>query len=126
MYYHKETAQDAYAEVESVQKANPEISGWAMIGGWPLMTERALPWPPGDVACVSMDTLPAELAHVRSGDVQALLGQRYYYFGQRCVDVLVDKLLHAKDPATLVEFAPLDLVTKDNVDEYAKNWDKWQ
>jgi ABC-type sugar transport system substrate-binding protein len=35
VYYHKETPQDSYAEVESAQKANPEINGWAMIGGWP-------------------------------------------------------------------------------------------
>src|SRR4029077_2022828 len=57
VYYHKETPQDSFAGIESVQKANPEINGWAMIGGWPLMTERALPWQPGAVACVSMDTL---------------------------------------------------------------------
>jgi ribose transport system substrate-binding protein len=126
VYYHKETAQDAFAEVESVQKANPEINGWAMVGGWPLMTERALPWEPGEIACVSMDTLPAELEHVRRGDVQMLLGQRYFYFGQKCVDILADKVLKSQNPATLVEFAPLDVVTKDNVDEYAKNWDKWQ
>ena len=125
VYYHKETPQDAYALVESVQKANPEINAWAMVGGWPLMTDRALPWPPGEVVCVSMDTLPEELAHVKSGDVQVLLGQRYFHFGQQCVNVLVDKVLHGKDPAKEVDFAPLDKVTKDNVDEYAENWKKW-
>jgi len=125
VYYHKETPQDAYAEVESVQKANPEINGWAMVGGWPLMTERALPWQPGEVACASMDTLPPELEHIRMGDIQVLLGQRYFYFGGRCVDILVDKVRTGKDPESLVEFAPLDRVTKDNVEEYAKNWEKW-
>jgi len=125
VYYHKETPQDAYAEVESVQKANPEINGWAMIGGWPLMTERALPWAPGEVICVSMDTLPPQLEHLRMGDVQVLLGQRYYYFGGQCVKILVDKVHHGKDPEQLVDFAPLDKVTKENVDEYAKNWETW-
>lgn len=125
VYYHKETPQDAYAEVESVQKANPEINAWAMIGGWPLMTDRRLPWEPGKVVCVSMDTLPAELEHIRMGDVQVLLGQRYYYFGQQCVNLLVDKVHAGKDPEQSIEFAPLDLVTKENVDEYAKNWEKW-
>jgi len=37
-YYHKETAQDAAAKVEQVMQANPDITGWAMIGGWPLFT----------------------------------------------------------------------------------------
>ena len=125
VYYHKETPQDAYAMVESVQKANPEINGWAMIGGWPLMTERALPWEPGAVACVSMDTLLPQLEHVRMGDVQVLLGQRYFYFGRQCVDVLVNKLRKNEAPAKLVNYAPLDEVTKENVDDYAKNWELW-
>lgn len=125
VYYHKETPQDAFAQIESVQQAHPEINGWAMVGGWPLMTERALPWKPEEVVCVSMDTLPPQLGHIRSGDVQVLLGQRYYHFGRRCVDVLVDKLVHDKAPEPLIEFAPLDEVTKDNVEDYAKNWDLW-
>ncbi len=125
VYYHKETPQDAYAQIESVQQAHPEINGWAMVGGWPLMTERALPWKPEEVVCVSMDTLPPQLGHIRSGDVQVLLGQRYYHFGRRCVDVLVDKLVHDKNPEPQIEFAPLDEVTKENVEEYAKNWELW-
>lgn len=125
VYYHKETPQDAYAQVESVQKANPEINGWAMIGGWPLMTDRALPWKPGDVACASMDTLRPQLAHLRTGDVQVLLGQQYFYFGSQCVDILYDKVTQGKSPEKTVDFAPLDKVTKENVDEYEKNWDRW-
>jgi ribose transport system substrate-binding protein len=125
VYYHKETPQDAYAEVESVQKANPEINGWAMIGGWPLMTDRQLPWEPGSIVCVSMDTLPPQLEHIRMGDVQVLLGQQYFYFGRQCVDLLVGKVRDGKDPEKTIDFAPLDKVTKENVEEYAKNWEKW-
>jgi ribose transport system substrate-binding protein len=125
VYYHKETPQDAYAEVESVQKANPEVNAWAMIGGWPLMTERRLPWEPGTVTCASMDTLPPELEHIRMGDVQVLLGQQYFYFGEQCVNLLVDKVHAGKTPEKTIDFAPLDKVTKENVEEYAKNWDKW-
>jgi ribose transport system substrate-binding protein len=125
VYYHKETPQDSFAEIESVQTANPEINGWAMIGGWPLMTERALPWQPGAVVCVSMDTLIPQLKHLRMGDVQMLLGQQYYYFGRQCVDLLVAKVRDGRDPEKKIDFAPLDRVTKDNVDEYEKNWEMW-
>jgi ribose transport system substrate-binding protein len=125
VYYHKETPQDAYAEVESVQKANPEINAWAFIGGWPLMTDRPLPWTPGEVTCVSMDTLPPQLEHLRIGDVHVLLGQQYYYFGEQCVNVLVDNVRSGKAPTKLIDFAALDKVTKANVDEYAKNWERW-
>jgi ribose transport system substrate-binding protein len=125
VYYHKETPQDSYAAVESAQKANPDLVGWAMIGGWPLMTERALPWTPGEVICVSMDTLIPQLKHLRMGDVQLLLGQQYFYFGTQCVNLLVRHALQGKKPEKLVDFAPLDVVTKENVDDYEKNWAKW-
>src|SRR3954462_12431937 len=59
-YYHKETPQDAAAKVEQVMQSNPDITGWAMIGGWPLFTDNALKWAPGTVKCVSVDALPAE------------------------------------------------------------------
>src|SRR5690349_9862098 len=69
-FYHKETPQDAAAKVEQVMQSNPDITGWAFIGGWPLFTENALKWPPGTVKCVSVDALPAELQYLRSGHVQ--------------------------------------------------------
>ena len=39
-YYHVETPDAATAEVLRVQKASPQIKGWAMIGGWPLYARR--------------------------------------------------------------------------------------
>lgn len=125
VYYHKETPQDSYAAVERAQKANPEINGWAMIGGWPIMVDKPLPWEKDAVICVSMDTLPQQLEHLRMGDVQLLLGQRYFYFGRQCVEVLFRKVVGGEKPAKIVDYAPLDLVTKKNVDEYARNWDDW-
>src|SRR5204863_5145969 len=71
--YHKETPQDAAAKVEQVMQANPDITGWAMIGGWPLFTDNALKWPAGSVKCVSVDALPQQLGYLRSGHVQILL-----------------------------------------------------
>ena len=89
-YYHKETPQDAAAKVEQVMQANPDITGWAMIGGWPLFTENALKWRPGTVKCVSIDALPAQLAYIRSGHVPVLLAQQCYEWGHRTVELLVE------------------------------------
>ena len=124
-YYHKETPQDAAAKVEQVMQANPDITGWAMIGGWPLFTENALKWKPGTVKCVSVDALPAQLAYIRSGHVPVLLAQQCYEWGHRTVELLVDKIVNKKDPAAVKEVAALVPITKDNVDAFAKNWDKW-
>ena len=36
-----------------------------------------------------------------------------------------DKVYLKKSPVEVKEISPLDRVTKQNLDEYAKNWDKW-
>jgi ribose transport system substrate-binding protein len=125
VFYNKETPQDAAARVEQVMQANPDINGWGFIGGWPLFTENALKWQPGTMKCVSVDTLPAELAYLRSGHVPVLLGQQYYGWGHKSVEILIDKIVFKKDPPTVKTVSPLTVVTRENVDAYAKNWDKW-
>jgi ribose transport system substrate-binding protein len=124
-FYHKETPQDAAARVEQVMQANPDITGWAMIGGWPLFTDNALKWQPGTVKCVAVDALPPELAYLRSGHVQLLLAQQCYEWGYRSVEHLVDKVHFKKNPPSVKDVSPLIPVSRANVDEYAKNWDKW-
>ncbi len=125
VYYHRETPQDAAARVEQVMQANPDITGWAMIGGWPLFTENALKWAPGAVQCVAVDALPAQLNYIRSGHVPVLLAQQCYQWGYRSVEHLVNKIVLKKDPAAVKDVSALIPVTKANVDEFAKNWDKW-
>src|SRR2546423_3649938 len=98
VYYHKETPQDAAAKVEQVMQANPDITGWAMVGGWPLFTDNALKWQPGTVQCVSVDALPAQLAYIRSGHVPVLLAQQCYEWGHRTVELLIAKIVDHKNP----------------------------
>jgi ribose transport system substrate-binding protein len=124
-YYHKETPQDAAARVEQVMQANPDIDGWAMIGGWPLFTSNALKWQPGTVKCVSVDALPPQLAYLRSGHVQLLLAQQVYEWGHRSVEHLINKIHLKKNPASIRDVSPLIPVAKANVDEFEKNWQKW-
>ena len=124
-YYHKETPQDAAAKVEQVMQANPDIGGWAMIGGWPLFTDNALKWPAGAVKCVSVDALPQQLGYLRSGHVQMLLAQQCYEWGHRSVELLIDKIHFKKNPPTVKDVSELVPVTKDNLEAFAKNWEKW-
>jgi ribose transport system substrate-binding protein len=125
VYYHKETAQDAAAKVREVQTAQPDIVGWAMVGGWPLFSDALMDWKPGEVKIVAVDALPAQLKYVERGIVQALIAQRVYDWGYRSVDLLIDKVHDNKSPSGPREIAKLDRVTQENVAEYAKNWDKW-
>ncbi len=124
-FYHEETPQAAAAKIEQVMQSNPDINGWALIGGWPLFTDHALKWEPGTVKCVSVDALPAELAYLRSGHVQLLLAQQVYQWGYRSVEHLINKIHLHKDPAQIKDVSPLVPVTKDNLDAFAENWEKW-
>ena len=116
---------EAVAKIEQVQQANPDINGWIMVGGWPLFTQNALDKIAPVAKVVSVDTLPQELAYVKNGQVQVLLGQKCYGWGYETVSMLVDKIHNNKAPAQVINtFAP-DRVTKENVAEYEGLWDKW-
>ncbi|MEW6307220.1 MAG: substrate-binding domain-containing protein [Verrucomicrobiota bacterium] len=125
IYYHKETPQDAVARIEQVMQAHPDITGWGLLGGWPLFTDDALKWPPGSIKCVSVDALPQQLHYVRSGHVQLLLSQDVYGYGYKSVEHLINKLHFKKNPANAVDNTPLTVVNKANVEVFAKNWEKW-
>jgi len=125
VYYHKETANDAAAMVQTVQTSNPDIAGWAMVGGWPLFTQNALDGVYDKAKVCSVDTLPAQLDYVRSGQVQALIGQDCYGWGYQTVVMLVDKIGKGKSPGQAVNHFELAVVTKENVEKYAGLWEKW-
>jgi ribose transport system substrate-binding protein len=125
VFYHIETPEKAAEAVQTAQNANPGIGGWAMVGGWPLFTADALKWPAGSIKVVACDALPAELNYLRDGHVQALFAQDCYGWGTKSLDILLDKIINHKSPPLEKVVDPLKLVTKENADEYAKNWDKW-
>jgi ribose transport system substrate-binding protein len=122
VFYTKETAAEAAAMVQQVQNANPDIAGWAMVGGWPLFTKNALDNVSAKV--VSVDTLAPQLEYVKSGKVQALIGQDCYGWGYQSVVMIVEKLKDSKTPKEINNFE-LAVVTKDNVKEYEGLWEKW-
>jgi ribose transport system substrate-binding protein len=124
-FYHKETPADAAAAVERAQQANPGITGWAFIGGWPLFTENALKWPAGTIKCVSVDALPIQLAYLKSGHVQVLLAQQCYQWGYRSIEHLLNQVHFKKSPAAVKDVSPLERITRANVEAYAENWKQW-
>jgi ribose transport system substrate-binding protein len=124
-YYHKETAQDAVAKMEEVQRTNPQITGWALVGGWPLFTSNALDNIAPHAKVVAVDALEPQLDYLRAGQVEVLLGQQVYEWGYESVRLLVDKLVENKAPSDPLVKAPLVRVTRSNVEDYAKNWDRW-
>ena len=125
VFYHEETPEKAAEAVANATNANPSITGWCFIGGWPLFTTDALKWSPGQIKVASCDALPAELNYIRDGHVQTLFAQDCYGWGHKSVEIVLAKVLDNKAPDSTRIVDPLTVVTKDNVDAFAKNWDVW-
>jgi len=124
-FYHIETPQDAAQEVTRVQNAYPDVSGWAMIGGWPLFTQTLLTdLDPKKVKIVAVDALPAELAYVEKGLAPILLAQPTYKWGYVSVQKIVEKIHLKQDVPQII---PMELVkvTKDNLGTWARQLKDW-
>ena len=125
VFYHQETPEKSAEAVANATNANPQIQGWCFIGGWPLFTSNALRWEPGKIKVASCDALPAQLDYLRSGHVDVLFAQDCYGWGEKGVETLLAKVLDNKDPAEVKMVDPLQEITRENVDAFAGNWDKW-
>jgi ribose transport system substrate-binding protein len=120
-----ETAKNAAEEVVGAQKANPQIQGWAMIGGWALFTPRLLKdLDPKKVKIVAVDALPAQLAYVDEGLAPVLLAQPTYNWGYISVQRIIDKVQLKQD---VPEIIPMEVVrvTKDNLGTWARQLKAW-
>ena len=124
-YVPAETATDMAAKMQQVQTSDPDITGWALVGGWPLYTDNALDGIYENAKVVSMDPLPLPLDYVKKGQVQVLVGQPYFGWGYESVMMLFDKVHNGQEPAEVFNYAQFDVVTEENVDEFAANWETW-
>src|SRR5207249_3709142 len=95
---HLETPEAASAEVMRVNKTHPSLTGWAMVGAWPLFGTSLLnELDPKQISVVAVDALPAELAYVDKGIAPVLLAQPVHKWGYVGVETNVDKLYFKKN-----------------------------
>lgn len=124
-FYHIETPQDAAAEVIRATNAYPEITGWAMVGGWPLFTKTLLTDLKSDkIKIVAVDALPAQLPYVEKGIAPILLAQPTYLWGYISVQKVMDKLYFKKEVPVMNKME-LVRVTKENLGEWARQLKDW-
>ena len=124
-FYHIETPQDGAAEVLRVMNAYPDITGWAMIGGWPLFTKTLLTdLDPAKVKVVAVDALPAELPYVAKGIAPVLLAQPTYMWGHVSVEKVIDKIYLKKDVPVITRME-LVRVSKENLGTWARQLKAW-
>ena len=124
-FNHPENARDAAAEVISAQQANPQVQGWAMIGGWALSTPRLMKeLDPKKVKVVAVNALPAQLAYVESGLAPVLLALPTYDWGYVSVQRIVDKV-HLKQEVPPVILMDVVRVANDNLGTWARQLTTW-
>ena len=124
-FHHRETPQDAVAEVQRVNKTHPDLKGWAMVGSWPLFSATLLDDPAlKRERVVAIDALPAELAYVESGVAPVLLAQPVYQWGYVGVQTIVDKV---RFKANIPQRIPMKLmrVTRDGLRPWAQQLAEW-
>ena len=125
-FNHEETARDAAAEVVSAQGSNPQIQGWAMIGGWALFTPRLMKeLDPQKVKVVAVNALPAQLPFVENGLAPVLLALPTYNWGYVSVQRIIDKIHLKQDVPTIIPPMEAVRVTKDNLGTWARQLRTW-
>lgn len=114
------------AMIASGTNRYPDLGAWISVGGWPVFTANALtPVNPAKTKFVSFDTNPPAPDLLRAGKVQVLLGQKYFGWGSQPVQLLYD-YIHGKKPANPIIDSGVDVVTKDNLDQYLADWKKME
>ena len=104
----------------------PDLAAWISVGGWPVFTRNALAGvDPSKTKVISFDTINPALDLLREGKVQVLLGQKYFGWGSESVQLLYD-IKNGKKPATPIIDSGVDVVTRDNVEQYAQLWKKME
>ncbi len=104
----------------------PDLAAWISVGGWPVFTRNATATvDPAKTKVISFDTIDPALDLLREGKVQVLLGQKYFGWGSESIRLLHD-IKNGKMPASTVIDSGVDVVTKDNVEQYAEQWKRMQ
>jgi ribose transport system substrate-binding protein len=104
----------------------PDLGAWISVGGWPVFTRNALAGvDPSKTKVISFDTIDPALDLLREGKVQVLLGQKYFGWGSESVKLLHD-IKNGKRPASPIIDSGVDVVTRENVEQYAEQWKRMQ
>lgn len=102
----------------------PDLGAWVSVGGWPVFTRNALtPVDPAKTKVICFDTVASALDLLREGKVQILLGQKYFGWGSEPVQLLYD-IKQGKMPDSSIINSGVDIVTKENVEQYAAEFKK--
>ncbi len=124
-FYHMENAENAAAEVLRINKAYPDLKGWAMVGGWPFFNETLLEKiDPEKLKIVAVDALPVQLQYIEKGIVDVFLGQPTFKWGKISVEKIIDKI-HLQKDVEEINTMKLIRVSKANLGGWSRQLRAW-
>jgi ribose transport system substrate-binding protein len=126
---HIETPAEAVTALLKFDAAHPHLTGWAMVGGWPLFRSSQSLAMMAEIEkrklkVVAVDALPEQLVYIERGLVPVLWAQPIYDWGRIGVSTIADKLLLSKTPPKTIRMEPIR-VTKDELKDYAQSLHSW-
>ena len=126
---HVETPADAVSEILKFDAAHPQLTGWAMVGGWALFRSSQSPAMMNEIQkrnlkVVAVDALPEQLVYLERGLVPVLWAQPVYDWGTVGVSTIADKVLLKKTPPRTIRMEPIR-VTRDDLKAYAQKLHGW-
>jgi ribose transport system substrate-binding protein len=112
--------------IASATQRYPDLDGWLSVGGWPVFVRNALdPVDSARTKVVAFDTIPPAPDLLRAGKVQLLVGQKYFGWGEESVRLL-HRLAAGEHLEQVYYYSGIDLVTRDNLDQYLAQWQRWE
>ena len=119
--YTKDDIPTAIAATEDAIRANPDLNGLLMVGGWALFSnEGATPElvkNKGKIKVVSFDPLQAVVAYLRDNVAQSVWTQDYWGWGYQSATILYGLLHHQKWHKT---------IPQPSLEVKPKDWKLWQ
>jgi len=104
----------------------PDLAAWLSTGGWPVFNRNATaPIDTTKTKLFAFDTIQPALDLMREGKVAVLVGQKYFGWGSESVKLLYDIKQGKMPPAAIID-SGLDVVTKENLDDYIAKWKKME
>jgi len=124
------TEPNYHAAIKTIQAAeeedrNDQIKGWIFLEDWPLLGMPALPWKPGKLPVVAIQSSPSAFIYTDQGYIEALVVHPYYDWGYTSVVTMVEKLHNNVAPETPLILTQPKVVDWRNLKGYREDWKTW-
>jgi len=124
------TEPNYHAAIKTIQETqemdrNDHIKGWIFLEDWPLLGMPALPWKPGKMPVVAIQSSPSAFIYTDQGYLEALVVHPYYDWGYTSVVTMVEKLHNGKVPESDTILTEPKVVDWRNLKAYREEWKTW-